>query len=149
MGDLSKNFSKSEFLCPCGNCILHIEPRLIEALQKLRDLAASEIKVLSGYRCVSHNKQVGGAPRSQHLSGIAADIRIKDNTLEEMAMLAAQVEAFKHGGIGVYPQANFIHVDVRGSVARWGFIDGKQVAFSKALDWSDRNVDQTTKGKRA
>jgi zinc D-Ala-D-Ala carboxypeptidase len=138
MGDLSKNFSKSEFACPCGKCVLHIEPRLVEALQKLRDLADSPIKITSGYRCVSHNRQVGGSPNSQHIKGIAADIVIQDNTVEEMAMLAAQIPWFRSGGIGVYPQNGFIHVDVRQGVARWGFIDGKQVAFSKALDWKKK-----------
>ncbi len=142
MSQLTKNFRSEEFACPCGKCTLHIEQRLVDALQKIRDLAATPIKITSGYRCVSHNKAVGGSPNSQHIRGIAADISIVGNSIEEMAQLAANVDEFKHGGIGVYPQENFIHVDVRGTVARWARVNGKYVSFSAGLDYK-------AKGKKA
>ena len=40
MGDLSKNFNRSEFACKGTNCCGHsaaVHPELIDALQALRD----------------------------------------------------------------------------------------------------------------
>jgi hypothetical protein len=51
----------------------------------------------------------------------------------EMYRLAEDVEAFRNGGIGVYPDKGFIHVDVRDGRARWGQFGGKYVALAKAL----------------
>ena len=79
MGDLSQNFSRSEFMCKCcGEA--KVEPGLVAALQELRDLAGAPITVISGYRCPKHNAAVGGAKASQHMLGKAADIVIKGKT---------------------------------------------------------------------
>lgn len=118
MGNLSKNFSRHEFKCPCCNT-LKLNPRLTIALQDLRDLAGEPILILSGYRCQNHNANVGGAVHSQHMLGRAADIRIMNHNTEEMAQLAEQVPAFHHGGIGTYTGQNRIHVDIRDTPARW------------------------------
>lgn len=138
MSYLSKNFTSKELACKCGKCQFFIDPMLVKALQELRDLAGSPIKVLSGYRCVSHNKAVGGSKLSQHIYGRAADIAIEGNTVEEMAQLAAQVSEFHHGGIGIYPDKKFVHVDVRQGTARWAEVKGKMTTFNKGLDYFDK-----------
>ena len=132
MGNLSRNFSKHEFTCRCCGRI-EINPRLVDALQELRDLAGLPVRVTSGYRCPDHNRAVGGAKQSQHLLGNAADIVVKGRSVAEMHTLAEQVPAFRDGGIGVYPEQGFVHVDVRAGRARWGRIDGGYVALEKAL----------------
>jgi len=132
MGDLSRNFSKHEFTCRCCGRI-EINPRLVDALQELRDLAGLPVRVTSGYRCPDHNRAVGGAKHSQHLLGNAADIVVKGRSVAEMHTLAEQVPAFRDGGIGVYPEQGFVHVDVRAGRARWGRTDGGYVALEKAL----------------
>lgn len=43
-------------------------------LQPLRDSIKAPIKISSGYRCPRLNTVIGGAGRSQHLTGQAADI---------------------------------------------------------------------------
>lgn len=43
-------------------------------LDPLRQAWGGPIKVTSGYRCPQLNKAVGGAPRSQHVTGHTADI---------------------------------------------------------------------------
>lgn len=43
-------------------------------LDPVRELYGGPIRVNSGYRCPDLNKAVGGAAKSQHLSGQAADI---------------------------------------------------------------------------
>jgi len=132
MGNLSKNFSRHELACRCCDRI-EINQRLVDALQELRDLAGLPIRVTSGYRCPEHNRAIGGATRSQHLLGTAADISVRGMTPGQMYRLAENVEAFRNGGIGVYPDKGFIHVDVRDGRARWGQLDGKYVALAEAL----------------
>ncbi|MGV4459866.1 D-Ala-D-Ala carboxypeptidase family metallohydrolase, partial [Ornithobacterium rhinotracheale] len=44
-------------------------------LQELRNYIGKPIIVNSGYRIVAHNRKIGGKVNSQHLQGMAADIR--------------------------------------------------------------------------
>jgi len=136
MGNLSKNFSRHEFACRCCGRA-EINPRLVDALQELRDLAGEPVRITSGYRCSDHNRAVGGAKQSQHLLGNAADIVVKGRSVAEMYELAEQVPAFRDGGIGVYPDMGFIHVDVRNERARWGHLGGKYVTLTKALEQTE------------
>jgi len=117
MGDLTRNFSKSEFACKCGCGTNHYNIKLVYALQELRDLIGKPIIINSAVRCKTHNQNVGGKPNSQHLLGAAADIKIKGMSTLILYGYAIQIERFKQGGIGLYD--TFVHVDVRGSVARW------------------------------
>ena len=143
MEDLSKNFSRHEFACRCCGRA-EINQRLVDALQELRDLAGLPVRVISGYRCPEHNRAIGGATRSQHLLGTAADIVVRGMTPAEMYRLAEDVQAFRNGGIGVYPDKGFIHVDVRDGRARWGQLDGKYVALAEALKNTGGNDHATT-----
>lgn len=49
-------------------------------LDPLRELWGAPIVVTSGFRCVKLNRAVGGASRSQHTKGQAADIRALSRT---------------------------------------------------------------------
>ena len=72
------NFKKAEFKCPCGRCSGYgdgIASSLLVTLQKLRD-KYGKLQITSGYRCVSHNKEVGGSTNSKHTKGQAADFYI-------------------------------------------------------------------------
>ena len=72
--------------------------------------------------CSPHNAEVGGAPNSEHLRGIAADVKVDGVAAADLYNLALQVPAFATGGIGIDPQAGYVHVDVRGDgPARWGY----------------------------
>jgi uncharacterized protein YcbK (DUF882 family) len=71
MGDLSKNFSRSEFECPdCHKVRMSI--RLIAALQDLRNLVRCPVHITSGFRCAEYNRKIGGVANSRHKSGEAA-----------------------------------------------------------------------------
>ena len=135
MGDLTTNFSRSEFACRCGCGFDRVDPRLVAWLQDLRDTLGSPIVVNSGCRCTRHNRAVGGSPTSQHLAGRAADIRAPGVRLAELYRLAELHRQAEAGGIGVYPDGGFVHLDVRGRRARWGWLPHVgQVGLREALD---------------
>ena len=121
MGDLTPNFNRTEFACKGKNCCEHSAPinmRLVEALQILREQANAPLSVNSGFRCVKHNKTVGGAKNSQHIYGTAADIALPQGySPVQFAALADSLDQFD--GIGIYDWG--IHVDVRGTKARWDY----------------------------
>lgn len=74
MGDLTKNFDRSEFRCGhCGRLDV-LELELVRCLQRLRDIVGKPLRIVSGYRCCEGNASVGGTKYSQHLFGRAADI---------------------------------------------------------------------------
>lgn len=74
MGDLSPNFSRSEFRDRRTGELVGPDPALVEVLQCIRDRIGRPLPVVSGYRSPSTNSLVGGARRSQHLVGKAADV---------------------------------------------------------------------------
>ena len=106
---------------------------------------APVIKVICGWRSPQHNAAVGGALKSQHMLGLAADIccdvdwralrrglgNLRD--AERMSTFAGFVEKFIDktdaiGGFGIYTntptqQCYWLHVDIRprinGHLARW------------------------------
>jgi uncharacterized protein YcbK (DUF882 family) len=100
---LTKNFDSTELDCVCcGKC--DMDPVFMACLQGLRDEFGQAITVTSGFRCEAHNKEIGGAAKSQHLYGKAADITHPWlEALHEMAK--------KH-----FPNAikgpGFIHIDI-------------------------------------
>lgn len=79
-GRASRSFFYREWLCQCGgkyaDCPgVKVDRRLLVALEKIRtDLYKGPIRIVSGFRCDRHNKAVGGASKSQHTLGTAADI---------------------------------------------------------------------------
>lgn len=116
---LSENFREEEFLCRCcgaGHGRMH--PQLIIGLQLLRDRVKAPLTVTSGFRCVEHNRAVGGVPNSYHTQGLAADVYTDGLTPYELAGQAALIPQFREGGIGIYRKAGFVHLDV-GHKRRW------------------------------
>ncbi len=123
---LSKNFSKSEFMCSCG-CempkeVLNNVQKVANQLQALRNIVGKSITVNSGYRCPEWNTKVGGVKTSQHILGKASDITIKDMTPDDVAHLIEQMidsGDMLQGGLGRYN--TFTHYDIRKTKARWNF----------------------------
>lgn len=114
-GMLSEHFAASEFTCHhCGQGGNKMSPKLIELLEKLRaNCGGYPLSINSGYRCPTHNANVGGVPNSQHVQGTAADVaRPQELTFGEFAWY---VDQLPFDGIGLYPgdKGDFIHVDVR------------------------------------
>lgn len=103
-----KYFTRAEFTCKCGCGFDEISHELVQILDALREHFDSPCTVTSGCRCEAHNKIWNGAPRSQHLLGNAADIRIKGIHPALVAELAIQL-----GATGTKVYNTFTHVDVR------------------------------------
>lgn len=115
---LTENFHRDEFRCRCqerglatdetwcgGESWVHYD--LVLRLQRLRDYFRAPVTVTSGCRCPRYNLYVGGAPRSQHKRGTAADIQVKGVAPAEVARVARDV------GLFVLEYETFTHVDVR------------------------------------
>lgn len=80
-GKASKNFTFLEFQCKCGgrysSCRgIKLNRKLLQSLEETRSTIYENqpISIISAYRCVDHNRAVGGAKNSQHLKGSAIDI---------------------------------------------------------------------------
>lgn len=101
---LSEHFTREELACHhCGRCDLH--PLLVPKLELLRAAVGRPLRVVSGFRCVVHNRQVGGARRSRHLLGEAVDVEAGYCTVP-------QAEAAGFRGIGVC-RGKVVHIDMR------------------------------------
>jgi uncharacterized protein YcbK (DUF882 family) len=123
---LTKNFSIGEFNSKDGSQMPAVVRENIEALAKnlqaLREFFGAEISINSGYRSPAHNEAVGGASKSQHLKGTAADIVVEGITPDQVADTIEKLITegkMKQGGIGRYN--SFTHYDIRGKKARWDF----------------------------
>jgi uncharacterized protein YcbK (DUF882 family) len=99
-----------------------MDVRLIDLLHRLhQDLASpNAYHVICGYRSPQTNaalrqKDSAVAAHSLHMAGQAVDIRLPGVRLISLRNAAL---ALKAGGVGYYPQSNFVHVDV-GPVRTW------------------------------
>jgi uncharacterized protein YcbK (DUF882 family) len=124
MAKLTNNFTLQEFNSKCGRDIPNnVLPNIIQLaknLQVLRDAVGKSISITSGYRSPQHNKKIGGAKDSQHVKGMAADIKVTGMTPKEVALIIeGLIESgkMKQGGIGIY--TSWVHYDIRGTKARW------------------------------
>jgi len=117
-------FRRAEFACHDGTAVPKSHDQLYldlcrRILQPLR-ARFGVCQVLSGYRTVAWNAQVGGADRSAHIGpplveAVAADVRFARGRVADWAAAADELGA---GGLGTY--RGFIHVDNRaGPPARW------------------------------
>lgn len=105
VGDLSAHFSRSEFSDHRTGHYLAPPPKLLEVLEAIRAVSNQPLAVISGHRCESTNRAVGGAPGSFHIPGQAADIPSHRCTVK-------QAKAAGASGIGVR-SGWVVHVDVR------------------------------------
>jgi len=99
-----------------------IDPQLLDQLHTLSELTRTraEFEVISGYRSPSTNEKLqrqggGVATHSLHLEGRAIDVRLADVPLADLRDAATSLRA---GGVGFYPQSQFVHLDT-GRVRRW------------------------------
>ena len=144
MGDLTKNISRSEFVCQCGCGFDTVDFALANALQdcvkafSVQYKAACTIIITSGNRCSRHNtalrdlfKSSGGskganaALNSQHIFGKAADFKLflmNKKTSGKTQIPPEEIASWfeeNHSGFGIGRYHNRTHVDSRTNGARW------------------------------
>jgi len=90
---------------------------LAAELDKLREKWGQPIYVNSWYRPPEINRQVGGAPDSLHLVGLAADVTPGKHDLDRFFDFV--VDNW-HGGIGDGRKYGFVHLD-RSSPKLWWY----------------------------
>lgn len=112
---LTTNFSLNEFNKRNYNVPTDVLRNLIELaknLQVLRDEVKKPIKITSGYRPAELNAKVGGATKSRHITGQAADFKIEGYTPKQVAAIIEKLIAegkMKQGGLGTY--STWVHYD--------------------------------------
>lgn len=127
---LSKNFSSNEFSCKCSkpNCKeQRISIEMVNRLQVLRD-TCGPITINEGFRCEEYQQQLLNTPgieaakKSQHVLGMAADIKLGASLLmlsSDFVKLKETAETlFKAIGTG----KKFLHLDMReDKIRRWTY----------------------------
>ena len=103
--------------------VIGIDPRTIDiAAASHRLLQTNEpYMMLSGYRSPKTNAMLRSrsgavARNSLHMSGKAADLRLKSRSVGQMYKAAMSCRA---GGVGKYSRSNFVHMDC-GPLRNWG-----------------------------
>jgi uncharacterized protein YcbK (DUF882 family) len=99
-----------------------IAPELLDLLDAVaaRTETRGRFQVISGYRsprtnAMLHERSAEVAKKSFHLQGMAIDVRLPD---VELHHLHAAAQSLGRGGVGYYPESNFVHIDV-GPVRTW------------------------------
>jgi uncharacterized protein YcbK (DUF882 family) len=121
---LTENFTLSEFDCDDGSktpqSVIDQLEKVADNLQVLRKYLGKSIQVNSGYRSPSYNVKIGGASKSQHVLGNAADIVVEGYTPKQVfdvIELLQERGEMSVGGLHAYE--TFVHYDIRGHFARW------------------------------
>ncbi len=96
--------------------------RLMDLLYDLQHRVKNDrpIEIVSGYRSPKTNMMLasysdGVAKNSYHTKGMAIDIRMHGTPLNKIHNVALDM---RRGGVGYYPDSQFVHVDV-GPLRRW------------------------------
>jgi uncharacterized protein YcbK (DUF882 family) len=105
-----------------NNQIAEMDPKLIVLLNEVSDKFGDSqvLHIISGYRSPESNAKLhansnGVAKHSMHMEGKAIDIRMPGKDLAQLHKAAMSMKA---GGVGYYPDSQFVHMDT-GRVRYW------------------------------
>jgi len=119
-GNITSSFSWNEFKCRDNtNVPLHLAINIVDlcrdVLQPIRDHYHKPVHITSGYRTPTYNRSVGGATKSQHMQGRAADITVAGVSTDDLFSFVKRFMKTrgKGGGVGYYRKSGFVHVDIR------------------------------------
>jgi uncharacterized protein YcbK (DUF882 family) len=102
--------------------VADMDPKLILLLNDVSDKFGDgqTLHIISGYRSPESNAKLaaasnGVAKHSMHMDGKAIDIRMPGKNLAQLHKAAMSMKA---GGVGYYPDSQFVHMDT-GRVRYW------------------------------
>lgn len=121
VGDISRSFNRCDFACPCGCGFDTVDVELVKVLQKAWDYFDNPMIIIAGTFCMRYSEKIEGTMFSQHTKAKAADIRIRNISLDNLYCYLDTKYPHCYG-IGIYTVKNFIHFDVRHIRARWKVI---------------------------
>lgn len=119
---ISAHISRSEYCCKCCSALppdLKKDesgeyPTVYDALfgrfADIREAWGKPIPITSGYRCLAHNKEIGGEQGSVHCFGLALDCTVGMDEVERFAALVDDM--FPEMRMGIYPTQGFVHLDM-------------------------------------
>lgn len=99
-------FEKKEFDCKCGCGLNNMQESHMDKLLMARITANTPFIIRSGSRCPEHNKNSGGAPNSDHLTGHGSDIEAKSGRKKFIVENTLRESGFNRMGRG----KTFVHV---------------------------------------
>lgn len=113
----------SRFLRDFRNGATHpIDPTLLDTLYEMQQRTGGNgpYEIISAYRSPQTNEMLrantgGVAQRSLHMEGRAMDVRLRGVATADLRRVALDLQA---GGVGYYPDSDFVHVDT-GRVRTW------------------------------
>jgi len=136
MGNVTKNMSRHELDCKCGNCEVTILPEepVIQLVQAACDHFATKhgidrviLEITSAARCYEYNRkpaQYGGPgsnDNSQHPRACAIDHKIflLDRRQVSPLEIYEYYDRLYPSWYGIGNYINFTHIDTRPVIARW------------------------------
>ncbi len=106
-----------------ANVSMSMDTSLYDQLLRLQLALGTDkpVHILSGYRTPETNAKLrrrspGAAKFSLHMEGRAADVYIPGIPVEKLHQAAVDMQA---GGVGLYSNSNFVHMDT-GTLRHWG-----------------------------
>lgn len=105
-------FPERPWGCKCHTCKRtgFVMTELITMLNMARHFAGVPFVITSAMRCEAYNFYLGGSKDSSHISGVAADIEVKDSRSRYKILNGVFLAGFMRIGIHI----DFIHVDIDG-----------------------------------
>ncbi len=88
--------------------------RVAQSLEKMRVAIDRPIRISSGWRTPEWNNVIGGASKSNHLTGKASDIQCAI-PIDQLIFYAGRLTIFK--GVGI--SSKFLHLDLRIKQTFW------------------------------
>jgi len=106
-----KPFDKDSFKCKCGcgNTLSEFS-LFIDFMNYLYKETNNIYEISSGFRCINHNKAVGGKEDSDHTKGLAIDIITP--TIEDRSLIVYHAYKFGIKRAIVYIDKKFIHLSI-------------------------------------
>jgi zinc D-Ala-D-Ala carboxypeptidase len=100
---------KGQTTCRCGQCTGDIQDEFRNQLLVVEKVAGIEFVIISGFRCETYNKKVGGVAGSAHTRGLAVDVKAADSPTRYAIVKASLGLGITR--IGISFKDNFIHMD--------------------------------------